>query len=191
MTEQTETSDLTVEDVIEQAKDAKYHTVLEIWQKLLKDGISTRKDRITPQWAHRIVSSYPEIGYHDVPDFADIFYDRLGELLTVVEIEIDDDPETFFAPDTPEEDDELNSTKYVNIISDWQKTMLSWELEWDVLSGTAALEFATIVEIHKMVFGENGLIGLLDAIGFEFNDMLVEVLQHELDNFKKSYESEG
>jgi hypothetical protein len=51
MSEEVQESELTVEDILSEADEAPYHTILEIWREVLKPAIAEANKKITPQWA--------------------------------------------------------------------------------------------------------------------------------------------
>jgi hypothetical protein len=186
VTEHIEEEQLTVEDIISEAKDNPYTPVLNVWREILEASKEVRKERITPQWASRITSQYSGVYFDAMPVYRDLYYDKIDQLIEVLQTEIDSDDECLKHP-SPEEDKEQNSFHYLNIIIGWQKTILSWELDWDCTHIDAAVELAAISEIHKMFFGETGLTSLLDQINFEFNESAQQLLFMELEEIKKNW----
>lgn len=181
--ETTIEGELTVEDIIGEAKGAGYHTILEIWQKVIAPGRTERHKPIAPQWSVRIITQYPGIGFTDMPQFRDLYFDKIQELEMILEASIEEDPECL-TPTTAEEDVEANGARYIRIITDWQKAALLWELGWDPQMPTAAIEVAAISEVHKMFFAQEGLITLLDQINLEFTDENRQALSDELEEMK-------
>lgn len=178
--------ELTVEDILAEAEEAPYHTILQIWTAILKSSEGVRQERITPQWADRVVSTHAEIQFDDMPDYRNLYYEKIDQLRDVLQAEIDTDDECL-NPSSAEEDVEHNSVHYFNIIITWQKTILAWELEWDCTHVDAPLELAAIVEVHKMFFGQTGLTSMLDNIKFEFSDEHRELLTLELEEMKREW----
>lgn len=156
-----------------------WHSVLEVWQKVLTDGCKDKAAKVTPQWANRIVTTYPEIKYSDMVVFRDTYYGIVEELLNIVNLEIDTDDECLNAA-SPEEDVELNSLHYKNILIDWQKSMLLHEMEWDCLDKNAAIVIGALAEVHKATFGPQGITAYLDNVGFQFDEEDQENLAEEL-----------
>jgi len=173
----TETS---VDDVIEEAAAAPYHTILEMWRAVLAPAKQEQLAPVTPQWANRVVSSYQEIRFQDMESFRTDYFSKVLDLADILDEEIATDDECLNLT-TAEEDSEANAFHYLNVLIQWQKQFLLWELEWNTESPTAAVEIAAMSEVHKMFFGEQGLLGLLDQIKFEFTDehkaLLVTILE--------------
>ena len=69
----------------------------------------------------------------------------------------------------------------------WQKVILSWELDWDCTSPSAAVEIASIIEVHKMFFGDTGMVTLLDQINLEFTEDMQQQLMVELEELKENW----
>ena len=183
MSDETIEGELTVEDIIGEAKGAGYHTILEIWQKVISPGRTERLKPIAPQWAVRIITQYPGIGFSDMPLFRERYFDKIQELEMILEASIEEDPECL-SPMTAEEDVEANGPRYIRIITDWQKAALLWELAWAPDDPDAAIEVAAISEVHKMFFAQEGLITLLDQIKLEFTEEHRQVLSDELEEMK-------
>ena len=181
-------ADTTIEDLMAEAKGASYHPILKVWREVLVPARTERHNRITPQWASRLVNTYPGITFPDVLGFKDLYFDRIETMLGVLEDLIDTDSECL-TPSTPEEDVEHNADHYLQMITNWQIVILRWELEWDCQDPRAPIELATIAEIHKMFFGEQGLTSLLDNIPFEFSDMHRDALALSLQEFREGMEA--
>jgi hypothetical protein len=171
--------DTAVEELLDAAA-APYHTILELWRGVLAPAVGESEARITPQWANRIVSTYQGVGFADMTAFRAVYFAKVLDLAAILEEEIEQEPECLH-PASAEEDRETNSLRYLNIMILWQSTFLLWELEWDPDSPAAGIEIAAMAEVHRMFFGEEGILGLLDQIKFEFTDehrqMLVDVLE--------------
>jgi hypothetical protein len=177
----------TVEDILEQANAAPYHSILEVWREVLKPAHKERKAKITPQWANRIVTTYAGVVFNDMHYFRDRYFDKIAELEKVLLTEIELDDECLNVT-SPEEDVEHNSHHYINVLTDWQKTFLSWEIEWSAAASDAAVELAAISEVHRMFFDQNGLTALLDQIKFEFSDADRDLLAAELQDLRGAQE---
>ncbi len=187
MSENTQETDLTVEDILAEADNTPYHSILEVWREVQKPAVAERTVKITPQWANRIASSYREIAFRDVPSFRDTYFDRIEELNDILKTEIASDDECLNV-DSPEEDVERNGHHYLNLLVDWQKALLQWELDWDVTSEKAAVDLATISEVHRMFFDNTGLTSLLDNIKFEVTDADRDMLAAALQELRDSQE---
>ncbi|MGV0949424.1 MAG: hypothetical protein ACOYB3_02040 [Azonexus sp.] len=177
----------TVQDILDEANAAPYHTILEVWREVLKPARTERTAKITPQWANRIVSTYRGLEFADMVKFRDHYFDKIAELEDILLGEIETDDECLNVT-KPEEDVENNSHHYINVLTNWQKTFLSWELDWDCTDDCAAAELAAISEVHRMFFDQNGITALLDQIKFEFSDNDRDLLAAELQELRDSRE---
>jgi len=186
MSEDTQQSDLTVEDILAEADTAPYHTILEVWREVLKPAAAERTVKIAPQWANRICSTYREVSFRDIPAFRDSYFDKIDELKEILDVEINSDVECFNMT-SAEEDVELNSHHYLNLLIEWQKALLEWELEWDCTHPDAATDLAAISEVHRMFFDPTGLTSLLDNIQFEVTDADRDLLTTELETLRSSW----
>jgi cyclopropane fatty-acyl-phospholipid synthase-like methyltransferase len=187
MSEEVQESELTVEDILSEADEAPYHTILEIWREVLKPAIAEANKKITPQWAQRITSSYRELTFKDMDLFRDDYFARIGNLATILDVEIATDDECLNLV-SPEEDVQHNGRHYLNLLVDWQKQFMQWELDWECTDPYAAIELASIAEVHRMFFDSNGLTNLLDQINFEVSDADREMLTAALEELRVSAE---
>jgi hypothetical protein len=177
----------TVEDILEQANAAPYHSILEVWREVLKPAREERSKKITPQWANRIVTTYNGLKFGDMLEFREQYFGKIAELEEILLAEIDTDDECLNVT-KPEEDVEANSHHYLNVLINWQKAFLGWELAWDCGDTDAAIELSAISEVHRMFFDQNGLTALLDQIKFEFTDADRDMLADELNAMRAAAE---
>lgn len=187
MTDTTETTDLTVQDILEEAGQATYHTILQVWQEVLKPAEAEKSKRITPQYANRICTTYNGLQFADMLEFRDRYFSKILQLASILDIEIATDDECLKLI-SPEEDIEHNSVHYLNVLTDWQKAFLQWELDWDCADPAAPIELAAISEVHRMFFDQNGLTALLDQIKFEFTDDDRDLLSAALQELREAQE---
>lgn len=180
-------ADQAVEELVEAAESASYHTILEIWQGVLAPAREELVSRITPQWANRIVTTYTEVRFADMLQFRVRYFTKVLELADILDREISSEPESLNAASS-EEDLEVNTFHYLNILVDWQKQFLLWELAWDPNSKFAAVEIAAMSEVHKMFFGDTGILGLLDQIKFEFTEEHKQMLMDTLNTVREGAE---
>jgi hypothetical protein len=173
-------SQLTVDDILSAAEaEESFHTILEVWRSILAPAKDQIGAPITPQWATRMVQSYAGLTYADTPALADLYYRRIMVLAGILDEEIASDDECLNAV-TADEDVEHNSGHYLNVLIAWQKQFLLWELEWVPTSGTAAVEVASLSEVHRMFFDPTGISALLEQIGYQFTDADKDLLIAEL-----------
>ena len=186
MTENTQEVELTVEDILNDAKGAEFHPILRVWQEVLDASKQVRQERITPQWALRVVTTHADVHFSEMKDYRDLYYHSIDELADALRVEIETDDECLKVT-SAEEDAEQNTFHYINVIIAWQKIILTWELDWDVDDIDAAVQLAVISDVHKMFFGEVGLTSLLDQINFEFNEDSQNLLRSELEELKENW----
>jgi hypothetical protein len=115
------------------------------------------------------------------------YFGKIMELAAILDFEISTDDECLNLL-TPEEDSEGNTHHYLNVLTEWQKAFLQWELDWDVMHPLAAVQLAAIAEVHKMFFEQTGLVALLDQIKFEFTDANREHLAQALADIRDARE---
>lgn len=167
-----------------------FHTILEVWSKILEPAQMERDSQITPQWATRICGKYMYMDFNVMPTFRDRYFDKIAELEGILFSVIEADDEALNQT-TPEEDAKHNADNYTTVLTLWQITVLGWELDWDCEDEAAPAELAAISEVHSMFFGDLGLTALLDEIPFEFTDMHRDALALALQSYKDSREGDG
>jgi hypothetical protein len=177
----------TVQDILDEANAPTYHAILEVWREVLKPAQTERTKRISPQWANRICTTYREINFADMLEFRERYFDKIEELLGILLTEIETDDESLNVT-SPEEDVEHNAHHYLNVLTNWQKAFLQWELDWRPDYEDAAVELGAISEVHRMFFDQNGLTALLDQIKFEFTDNDRDLLATELNDMRTATE---
>ena len=178
---------LTVDDILAEAEEVQYHTLLEVWQFTLASAETERTKKITPQWANRITSAYREVNFGDMPMFQTRFFDKLAEIKEVLDTVIAGDEECLKKA-TPEDDAKENDAHYRLILSDWQRIFLTWELRWSCADSIAPVELAAISEVHRLLFGDSGLVSYLDNIPFEFTEVDQQALLAELAELRDTWE---
>ena len=168
---------------------ANFHTVLEVWREVLKPAAEEATKKITPAWANRIVSSFKELTFADMVEFHDEYFRKLDELNGILldEIASDEDCLTYA---TPEEDAAENSQHYKNLLRDWQMAVMQWELDWHPSDPLAAVKIAAISEVHRMFFGDVGLVPYLDNIKFEYTEDDQAELRAALEELREGANSE-
>lgn len=175
---------LTIDDILNEQQEVAYHSLLEVWREVLRPAVTEQAKKITPQWANRICSSYREVFFHDIPAFRDRYFAHILELAAILNLEIAEDFECLNVT-SPEEDLELNSERYMNVLINWQRAFLQWELDWNTEDPHAAVELAAISETHKMFFDQTGLITLLDQINFTLTEADQEMLAQALQGLRE------
>lgn len=186
MTENIEEAELTVEDILSEGEKVEYHTILQVWSEVISASKEVRKEKINPQWASRVTAAHRQVYYQDMPEYRDLYYDKIDQLFEALQAEIETDDECF-NHHSAEEDLEHNAVHYINVVFSWQKVILSWELDWDCTSPSAAVEIASIIEVHKMFFGDTGMVTLLDQINLEFTEDMQQQLMVELEELKENW----
>lgn len=169
-----------------------YRSLLEIWRAVLepaRDG-DMRGDPISPQWATKMVSTYPEIKFTDVLAIHHGVFDMAGALGDLLDEEIATDDECLKVP-SAEEDASENAEHYRNILTGWQIYLLTEELAWSPNDEDAAVQLAVLSEVQQMFLGQTGLVAHLDSIGFQFTESDQVELAQRLAEAKSEYLSRG
>lgn len=166
---------------LEAPEETKYRTLLEVWRAVLEPASQgvMRQDPISPQWATKMVTTYPGIGFKDVLDIHHGFFDLATELAQILADEIATD-EKCLQYTSAEEDREENAEHYKNLLAGWQINLLVEELAWHPNDDNAAVKLAVLSEVQQMFLGQNGLVAHLDSIGFQFTEEDQEALQQAL-----------
>lgn len=175
MTEPVESIEMSTKDeedlqkLLSEGTEPEFHPVLEVWREVLRPAAELAKEKVTPQWASKMVATYPKVEFADMELMQHLYFSKIGELAEVLDAEIATDKDCLTYR-SAEEDAEENSDHYKNLLRDWQLTFMQWELDWETTSPTAPVELAAISEVHKMFFGQTGLTAYLDNIKFEFTE---------------------
>lgn len=178
-----EISDADPANLIEEAAAAPYHTLLEVWRETLKHAAGELEKKVTPSWAMRITSMYKQLTIQEMDTFKVLYFSKIDALFQFVLIEIASDGDSL-SYDSAEEDREENRSHYLELLLQWQVKLLEWELDWKCTDADAHIEVAAISEVHKMFFGETGLSGHLDAIGFQFEEADQQVISDKLEEMR-------
>jgi len=160
---------------------APYRTLLEVWRAVLEPAVTgeMRTDPISPQWATKMVTTYPGIGFADVEGIHHGVFDMAADLAKILQEEIDSDDECLKKA-SAEEDAIENAAHYKYLLAAWQVHLVQAELAWRPSHREAALDLAVLSEVQQMFLGEMGLVAHLDSIGFEFTEEDKAVLQDHL-----------
>lgn len=173
-------SELTPED------PGPYRTLLEIWRAVLEPAAEgdMRKDPISPQWATKMVTTYPGIGYAEVEAIHHGVFDMAADLAKLLDEEIASDDECLKKA-AAQEDREENAVHYRNMLAGWQIHLLTEELMWHPSDKNAAIKIAVLSEVQQMFLGQTGLVAHLDSIGFLFTDEDQAELAERLDGARR------
>jgi hypothetical protein len=170
----------------EERDQVSYHAILEVWRELLKGAGPNDAAGVTPHWANRMVSEYRHLTFADTEKLHRLYYDRIARLASLLDDIIDANPNCLKVS-KPDEDREQNDALYKQVLTDWQKEIVHWEMQWSPISPLAAVEIASMGEIHKAFFGQTGLTQHLENIRLDFTDADSEALAAELNEIRLSY----
>jgi len=179
-------------ELVPDREDAPYRTLLEVWRAVLEPATTgeMRKDPISPQWATKMVTTYPGVGFADVEAIHHGVFDLAGELAELLDNEIATDDECLKKA-SAEEDGTENARHYKDVLALWQVHLVQEELTWRPTHKDAAVQLAILSEVQQMFLGEQGLVAHLDSIGFQFDDADKEELQQHLVNARNMILSGG
>lgn len=168
------------------------HTLLRIWKEVLAPACKEVGKNVTPQWASQMIQTYRGITFSDCNELRDRYYSKLFVLMDILDAEIESD-DLCLEFTEPGEDLEHNGVHYKNLLANWQKQFLTWELEWRCDQSWAAVELAALSEVHKILFGSperQGLTAFLENIKFEWHEDDQRALGEELEAMKLAAEEE-
>jgi hypothetical protein len=160
-----------------------FHPIMQVWREVLAPAATEREQKVTPQWANRIVSAYTQVTFGQMDTFRELYFGKLKQMANILDIEIAYDKDCL-SYDKMEDDAVENADHYKNMLLVWQLQVLQWELDWETTAIDAAVELAAISEVHKMFFGQTGITQFLDNIGFEFTDDDSSMLMVTLEEFR-------
>ena len=168
-------------DLGEATPPEKYRTLLEIWRAVLEPATSGEMvaEPIAPQWAVKMVTTYPGVGFADVDAIHTGVFEFAAELAQILEDEIASDDECLKKASATE-DAEENARHYKDLLAKWQIHIMEEELAWRPAHRDAATTLAILSEVQQMFLGETGLVAHLEQIGFQFDDDDKQELQDHL-----------
>lgn len=182
--ELTEKDEADLEQLWKDGEMPNFHPLLKVWREVLAPARALKgSEKVTPNYAAKMAHTYADVHIRDARRIQQLYYDKLLVLADILDYEISTDDECLNVT-TPAEDIEQNTHHYKNLLRDWQLAFLSWELEWDCETEDAAIQLAAISEVHKMIFGDMGIIAHLDQIGFEFTEADQAELAEALGEFQ-------
>lgn len=153
----------------EQTEEKPYRTLLELWRALLSSAREIPDEPISPQWATKIVQTYPEIRFKDVEDVHVGVFTMTAALADILDEVIASDEECLNRADA-QEDAQENAALYRRCLIDWQVYFIEHEAQWSPSQKNAATQLAVLSEVQQMFFGQTGLVGHLDTIGFQYTE---------------------
>lgn len=171
----TETIEFDIPDDLselpESHEPAPYRTLLEIWRAVLEPATAgeMRDEPISPQWATKMVTTYPEVRFADVLAIHHGVFDLAAELAALLDEEIALDDECLNRT-SAEEDARENAGHYRSLLAAWQTELIRRELQWRPDKEGAAVTLAVLSEVQQMFLGQQGLVAHLDSIGFQFTE---------------------
>jgi hypothetical protein len=165
-----------------------YRSLLELWRAVLSPAVDGEmvNDPISPQWATKMVTTYPQITFKDTAHIHVGVFEKAAELAKILDDEIATDDECLNVM-SAEEDREHNSQHYLNLLAGWQIYLLEEELGWNPEDDDAAVQLAILSEVHQMFLTQTGFIGHLDEIGFQFTEGDQSELQRKLFDAKQHW----
>jgi hypothetical protein len=174
------------DDQPEEGKAPAYHTVLEVWREVLRPAAALSYEKVTPQYASKMLQSYAGLTFASTQELQDRYYQKIQQMADILDLEISGDKDCL-SYSSPEEDVAENHTHYKSLLFKWQELLLQWELEWGCGDVDAAVELAAVSEIHKLFFSPTGLTAFLDNIRLELTEddqeELAELLQEQRDAY--------
>lgn len=171
----TETIEIDIPDDLSELPESRepspYRTLLEIWRAVLEPATTgeMRDEPISPQWATKMVTTYPEVRFADVLKIHHGVFDLAAILAALLDEEIALDDECLNRT-SAEEDARENAVHYRSLLAAWQTELIRQELLWRPDKEDAAVTLAVLSEVQQMFLGQQGLVAHLDSIGFQFTD---------------------
>lgn len=168
--DQVEAEEQAIAEAIEQAEGmiaeaTKTHTLLEVWNEMLKSIEVVEAQPIGMQYALRVAANNMQMTIQDVPEYVKLYHACSKELRDILGAEIASDPDCF---KRVEEDGVLNRHHYLNLLIGWQRQIVLWERAWNPADANAHIKVAAYSDVHSFFLGKTGLVSHLDQIGFEY-----------------------
>ena len=163
------------------------HTVLKMWQEVLKNIEEEEKGRITPAIATHVVSSWPKLSYSEVGAYFSYYYALMKELREDLNEVIASDPECL---DRVEDDAIENRELYLEIAFLWSDRIQQWDEAWDWEAPDAHVQIAAIADVSAVFIGQTGLLQHLSQpqVNFQMTEEDREALTARLQEAAKGRE---
>ena len=164
---------LTAQDEVDLAllgdEKGERRTLLEAWQNVLQDIEQSQAEHISPQVAMKVVASWSQLKFPDVPVYWNLYHENLVKLRTILDEVIERHPDCFknTEPEGEHSDATGNHAAYLDLLFSWQLEVARWERLWDVTSPDAGASIAAIADASNFYLSQTGLIAHLEQIQFD------------------------
>ena len=145
------------------------HTLFEMWEDMLTQGIRGTESRININTANSILRSWPWIKMRELPQYLATRGRLLQEALDTLQTVYGDDKETIFRENV--EDWQLHRELYIETIIVWTRLTNYWAEEWqDIPLGKPdkGTSLAAVMDITSQIMSENGYIAQMQNL-YEFS----------------------
>ena len=178
MTENLETPDVEIPD------EPISHTLLEVWTQLLSNIETSMKEPVTPAQALALTQRWTFLRIKDLAKYHHVYHGLLLDYRNVLEEVLSHDPDAIHRV---EDDLEVNRQQYLDALLNWQLLIQSYDHSWDSEEEDAGVLLAAQNDAARFIAGENGLLGHLGALDFQFSEETAEKLQEYLVNAPEEY----
>lgn len=189
-------AELTEQDLADlETLDAPPRTLLETWTLILDSIEGSRDEKITPTIALKIVNSWPQLSFQDLAEYHELYHLKLIELRQAVRDIIKKHPKALkntdqgtdsFGQPSKDSDPVANHALYVELLYQWQASILRWETDWNSSDSNSHIVLAAIADASAFFVGNQGLVQHLSEINFKFPEGEQKDLQARLLVFKET-----
>lgn len=151
------------------------HTLLEIWRDVLSNVEKSAAEKVTPYTANKIVGSWPQLKFQDVPEYHRLYHTYLLLYRDALDAIIKAHPgclSNIGEEGTEEFDPVANRQAYIDIFFEWQMVTIRLEHLWDAADENSHVVLAALADAAALTTGEQGLIQHLSQpqINFQFDE---------------------
>ena len=174
--EKIETEDFITEEALKNAQQGKFeHTMMEMWHSAIGNLINAASAPLNIEVASGILNAYPWLRHDDLQPYMADRVVRYKQALQVIEDVLGDQKEKVFSEN--ENDWELHSDLYLQVMGKWNRLTIQWNDAW-ASKKPHRVTHATIIDVSgQLLSPEYGFIeGLRNLAGFELTEELKQKL---------------
>ena len=158
----------------EEAAEAPEHALLKVWLMVLGNVEEALETRLSMAAVNNIVRTWPQIKVQEAMQYHRCYHEQLLKMRSILEAIVATDEECL---DRIGEDDvQENRDLYLELLTEWQRQLVRWEVQWDPNDDDAHVVLAASLTVAEFFFGSQGLVHHLDLRGFVLSDAEAEAI---------------
>lgn len=144
------------------------YSLLKVWQEVLSNIEEAMETRLSMAAVNNITRAWPQIKVQEASTYHWAYHSNLLVMRRILEAVIGSDEDAIDREG--KEDIELNRKHYITLLTEWQRQVVRWELDWNSEDKEAHIWMAAFLTVGEFFFGDSGLVRHLDLRGFELSD---------------------